>query len=167
MSNLAPQRNLFLGFRNHMFTLTIFFMKKINYRLLSFFVVLLCVFSNQVVFADIIIRKDNTDPATQPNNVVSAAKSLSMGSKANLSSAKSFIAVTADLSGSDLIVDFSSTVGTAVVSVVDQDGNVVYQTVVDTYSTPEVVIPVDGLSSGNYSLKISYGSTHLTGDFQL
>ena len=142
-------------------------MKKINFRLLSFFVVLLCVFSNQFVFADIILRKDNTDPASQPNNVVSASKSLSMLSKTSLSSANSLITVSADLSGSDLIVDFSTTVGTAVVSVVDQNGNVVYQTVVDTFSTPEVVIPVDGLSSGNYSLKISYGSTNLIGDFQL
>jgi hypothetical protein len=142
-------------------------MKKINFRLLSFFVVLICVFSNQVVFADIIIRKDNTDPTTQPNNIVSASKSLSMGSKTNLSSVNSLISVTADLIGSDLIVDFTSTVGTAFVSVVDQNGNVVYQTVVDTFSTPEVVIPVDGMSSGDYSLKISYGSTHLIGDFQL
>jgi hypothetical protein len=142
-------------------------MKKINFRLLSFFVVLICVFSNQVVFADIIIRKDNTDPTTQPNNIVSASKSLSMGSKTNLSSVNSLISVTADLIGSDLIVDFTSTVGTAFVSVVDQNGNVVYQTVVDTFSTPEVVIPVDGLSSGDYSLKIVYGTTHLIGDFQL
>ena len=142
-------------------------MKKINFRLLSFFVVLICVFSNQVVFADIIIRKDNTDPTTQPNNIVSASKSLSMGSKSNLSSVNSLISVTADLIGSDLIVDFTSTVGTAFVSVVDQNGNVVYQTVVDTFSTPEVVIPVDGLSSGDYSLKIVYGTTHLIGDFQL
>ena len=142
-------------------------MKKINFRLLSFFVVLLCVFSNQVVFADIIIRKDNPDPATQPNNIVSAFSSFSLGTKANSYSAKSIIPVTADLIGSDLIVDFSSTVGTAIVSVVDQNGNVMYQTVVDTFSSPEVIIPVDGLSSGNYSVKIAYGSTKLIGDFQL
>jgi hypothetical protein len=133
-------------------------MKKINFRLLSFFVVLICVFSNQVVFADIIIRKDG-DTGSQPN-VLSA-------SKMNSFSSTFIIPVTADIIGSDLIVDFTTTVGTAVVSVVDQNGNVVYQTVVDTFSTPEVVIPVDGMSSGDYSLKISYGSTHLIGDFQL
>ena len=133
-------------------------MKKINFRLLSFFVVLICVFSNQVVFADIIIRKDG-DTGSQPN-VLSA-------SKMNSFSSTFIIPVTADIIGADLIVDFTTTVGTAVVSVVDQNGNVVYQTVVDTFSTPEVVIPVDGMSSGDYSLKISYGSTHLIGDFQL
>jgi hypothetical protein len=138
-------------------------MKKINYRLLSFFVVLICVFSNQVVFADIIIRKD--DP--QQGGVANIASTKLSALKSNALQSQFVIPVTADIIGTDLIVDFTTTVGTAVVSVVDQNGNVVYQTVVDTFSTPEVVIPVDELSSGNYSLKISYGSTHLIGDFQL
>jgi len=134
-------------------------MKKINFRFLGLFVVFLFVFSNQVVFADILIRKDNTDPTVQP---MGAARMSILSS-----SSKTYIQVTADVSGSDLIVDFNSTVGTAFVSVVDQSGNVVYQTAVDTFSTSELVIPLDGLSSGNYSLKISYGSTKLIGDFQL
>jgi len=121
--------------------------------------VFLSVFSNQVVFADIILRKDDPAPGGSPN-VLSANRTFSLSSK-------SIIAVTADVSGSDLIVDFNSTVGTAFVSVVDQSGNVVYQTTVDSFSTSELVIPLDGLSSGNYSLKISYGSTKLIGDFQL
>lgn len=125
--------------------------------------VLLCVLSSQFVFGDIILKKD--DPTIQPNvvtmNSMTKTKSLST------TSASSYIPVTADLVGSDLIVDFGSSVGTAYVSVVDQSGNVVYSTVVDTYTTSEVVIPVDGLSSGKYSLKISYGTTRLTGDFQL
>jgi len=144
-------------------------MKKINFKFLGIFIVLLCVFSNQVFAELIIIRKD--DPAQGgSSNVVSASKSTSLKSSllksASLQS-QFVVPVTADIIGSDLIVDFTSTVGTASVSVVDQNGNVVYQTVVDTFSTPEVVIPVDGLSSGNYSLKISYGSTNLIGDFQL
>ena len=144
-------------------------MKKINFKFLGIFIVLLCVFSNQVFAELIIIRKD--DPAQGgSSNVVSASKSTSLKSSllksASLQS-QFVVPVTADIIGSDLIVDFTSTVGTASVSVVDQNGNVVYQTVVDTYSTPEVVIPVDVLSSGDYSLKISYGSTHLIGDFQL
>jgi len=139
-------------------------MKKINFRLLSFFVVLICVFSNQVVFADIFLKKD--DPAPGGGSNVASASKISSLKSASLQS-QFVIPVTADIIGSDLIVDFTTTVGTAVVSVVDQNGNVVYQTVVDTFSTPEVVIPVDGMSSGDYSLKISYGSTHLIGDFQL
>ena len=134
-------------------------MKKINFRFLGLFVLLLSVFSNQVVFADIIIRKDDPAPGGVPNNILSK-RTLSLSST-------SFISVTADLVGTDLIVDFGTSVGTALVSVVDQDGNVVYQTSVDTFSTSEVIIPVDGLSTGKYSVKISYGSTKLIGDFKL
>jgi len=134
-------------------------MKKINFRLLAFFVVLLSVFSNQVVFAEIVIRKDEQGPSTTPT-VQSRLKAFSLSSTA-------FIAVTADVIGSDLIVDFGTSVGTALVSVVDQNGNVVYQSSVDTFSTSEVIIPVDGLSTGKYSVKISYGSTKLIGDFNL
>ena len=134
-------------------------MKKINFKFLGLFVLLLSVFSNQVVFADIIIRKDD-GTGLQPNNVLSKSKALSLSST-------SFIAVTADVVGTDLIVDFNSSVGTAFVSIVDQNGNVVSQTSVDTFSTSEVIIPVDGLSTGKYSVKISYGSTKLIGNFNL
>jgi hypothetical protein len=134
-------------------------MKKINFRLSGLFVLFLCIFSNQVVFADIIIRKDDPAPGTSPN-VYSSARTFSLSST-------SLISVTADLIGTDLVVDFNSTVGTAFVSVVDNNGNVVYQTTVDTFSSPELVIPVDTFEKGKYSLKISYGSTKLIGDFKL
>ena len=134
-------------------------MKKINFRFFSILIVLLSLLSVQDLFSAIIIRKDDPDPGSVPMGVARMS-SLS-------SSSKTYIQVTADVSGSDLIVDFNSTVGTAFVSVVDQSGNVVYQTTVDTFTTSELVIPLDGLSSGNYSLKISYGSTKLIGDFQL
>jgi len=134
-------------------------MKKINFKFLGLLVLLLSVFSNQVVFADIIIRKDD-GTGLQPNNVLSKSKAMSLSSTA-------FIAVTADVVGTDLIVDFGTSVGTALVSVVDQNGNVVSQTSVDTFSTSEVIIPVDGLSTGKYSVKISYGSTKLIGNFNL
>jgi hypothetical protein len=139
-------------------------MKKINFKFFGIFIVLLCVFSNQVFAELIIIRKD--DPAPGGGSNVASATKLSSLKSLSLQS-QFVIPVTADITGSDLIVDFTTTVGTANVSVVDQNGNIVYQTVVDTSSTPEIVIPVDGLSSGDYSLKISYGSTDLIGDFQL
>jgi len=134
-------------------------MKKINFRLSGLFVLFLCIFSNQVVFADIVLKKDDPAPGGVPNNITSF-RSFSLSST-------SFISVTADLIGSDLIVDFNSKVGTAFVSVVDNSGNIVYQTTVDTFSSPELVIPVDTMNSGKYTLKISYGSTKLIGDFKL
>ncbi|MDD4968255.1 MAG: DUF3244 domain-containing protein [Paludibacter sp.] len=143
-------------------------MKKINFKLLGFFIVSLSLFTNQVVYADILIRKDDPAPGGG-SNIATQSYSLSTttSTKTYSSSTKFVIPVTADVVGSELFVDFTISVGTAYVSVVDANGSVVYQTAVDTYSTPEVVIPVDGLSSGKYSLKISYGSTSLTGNFQL
>ena len=132
-------------------------MKKFKF---SGVLVLLCIFSSQLVFGDIILKKD--DPTIQPNGPAMATMS-----KAKSLSFSTYVPVTATVVGTELIVDFTTTVGTAYVSVVDQSGNVVYSTVVDTFSTSEVLIPVDGLSSGKYSLKISYGTTRLTGDFQL
>ena len=129
-------------------------MKKFKFSSL----IILCFFAVQFVDGQIIIRKD--DPSIQPNGVAKLGVT-------SFSTKTAFIPVTADVVGTELIVDFTSTVGTAYVSVVDHSGNVVYQTVVDTFSTSEVIIPVDGLSSGKYSLKISYGTTKLTGDFQL
>ena len=131
-------------------------MKKFKFS--GLFILLLCVFANQFVFGDIIIKKD--DPGTGTLCPLSFSKARTLTSS-------TYIPVTANVVGTELIVDFTTTVGTAYVSVVDQSGNVVYSTVVDTFSTSEVVIPVDGLSSGKYSLKISYGTTRLTGDFQL
>jgi len=139
-------------------------MKKINYKLLCFFIVSISLFTNQVAFSQILIRKDDPAPGTSPN-VLSMSKTSSATTYSL--STRSFIPVSANVVGTELFVDFSTTVGTAFVSVVDYNGNVVYQTVVDTYSTDEVAIPIDGLSSGNYSLKISYGSTHLIGNFKL
>lgn len=143
-------------------------MKKINFKLLGFFIVSLSLFTNQVVFADILIKRDDPAPGGG-SNIATQSYSLSTttSTKTYSSRTKFFIPVTADVVGTELIVDFTTSVGTAYVSVVDANGSVVYQTVVDTYSTPEVVIPIDGLSSGKYSLKISYSSTNLTGDFQL
>jgi hypothetical protein len=137
------------------------FMKKFK---LSGVFILFCVFSSQFVFGDIILKKD--EPSIQPNNVTSMS-SMTKSKSTSSTSSSSYIPVSANIVGSELFVDFSSIVGTAYVSVVDNNGNVVYQTVVDTFSSSEVVIPVDGMSSGNYSLKISYGSTKLTGSFQL
>ena len=137
-------------------SIKIIFMKKIKFS--GFAVLFLFVLTSQFVKGDIIIRKDETGTGTLAP--AKAQTFTSISSKIN-------IPVTADVVGSELIVDFPTAVGTAYVSVVDNSGNVVFQTVVDTFSTSEVAIPVDGMGSGKYSLKISYGSTRLIGDFRL
>jgi len=125
---------------------------------------LLFVFAIQFIKADIIIRKDDPGTGTLSPNVSLMSSMLKTKSA---STSLLAIPVSADIFGSELIVDFTSIVGTATVSVVDAKGFVVYQTTVNTFTTSEVAIPVEGLSSGKYSLKISYGTTKLTGSFQL
>ena len=134
-------------------------MKKIKPTLLN--LLMFCAFALplQSLFAvDVPLKKDETGPGTMINSPALRTAAFKT---------QIVISVTADLIGTDLIVDFSTTVGTAFVSVVDQNGNVVSQSTVDTFSTQEVIIPVDGLSSGKYSVKIVYGSTNLIGDFKL
>jgi len=146
-------------------TYNIIFMKRINFRLLGFFVVFIFAFSNQVLSGDILIRRDG-DTGSIPM-VLSMSSLSTTTTKTSFSTFKSVITVSADVIGSELFVDFGTKVGTAYVSVVDMNGSIVYQTAVDTYSTQEVTIPLDGLSSGKYSVKIAYGSTKLIGDFKL
>jgi len=140
-------------------------MKSLKFLCVSF----LCIFANQFAWGDILIRKDPDLPTqpNQPNIVTSLSSSLLKTKSVSTSLSIVSIPVTADIINSELIVDFTSIVGTATVSVVDANGYVVYQTNVDTFTTSEVAIPLDGLSSGKYSLKISYGTTKLTGNFQL
>ena len=138
-------------------SLKIIFMKK--FKLSVSFIFCFFVFGIQNVFSgDIPLKKD--DPSIQPNGFARLSTS-------SLSTKTTFIPVNAEVIGNELIVDFTTAVGTAYVSVVDLSGNVVYQTVVDTFSTQELVIPVDGLSTGKYILRISYGTTKLSGSFQL
>lgn len=138
-------------------------MKK-NYSRLFYFVFLLVNFLSvqNILATDPPLKKDDDGPGSVTNNV-STMSSLSRTTISVLTT----IDVTANLEATELYVDFNSPVGTAVVSIVDSNGQVVYQTTVDTYSTPEVIIPVDGLDSVDYSLKISYDSTNLIGDFRL
>ncbi|HET7733158.1 MAG TPA: DUF3244 domain-containing protein [Paludibacter sp.] len=75
--------------------------------------------------------------------------------------------VTYDIIGSNLAVCFNSKIGTATVSVEDQYGNVVYQSVVNTNTQSVLYIPVQGLEIGSYVLKVTSSSTNFIGAFQL
>lgn len=77
------------------------------------------------------------------------------------------IPVSAVLNDPELAIYFESPVGTATISVYDEFDQLVYQEMVDTYSTPDVVISVANWESGNYRLNITYGSTNLHGEFLL
>lgn len=141
-------------------------MKTINLRSQGTFVFLLCVFSTLSVFAEIPLKKDDPEPGTLPNAIVpSSLKTSSL--KTTSLKVQTIIPVTADVINGELGVFFNSPVGIATVSVVDQYGNVVELTTIDTNSSSELYISTDGWDAGVYTLKISYGTTHLIGEFQL
>jgi hypothetical protein len=129
-------------------------MKKINFSLCSIFVMLICLFSVQTVFAvDVPLKNGETGAGTMPSM---------------LSRSKSTITpVAVSLDDTELGIFFNKSVGVAQVTIVDETGSVVYQEVIDSNSTTETYIEVGGFDSGNYSLQITYGSTKLVGTFQL
>jgi len=107
----------------------------------------------QVSFAtDIIIRKDSQSPPPQP-----MPNSVTIGD----------IPVTATIDNTDLTVYFDWAVGDAIVTVYNSANQVVSQQTVDTSSTLEVAMSLSNQSSGDYVVRISYGTTHLIGDFQI
>ena len=106
----------------------------------------------QVSFAtNILIRKDNSVPP--PDRLLSTLNTL--------------YPVSATIVGTDLTVYFDSEVGVATVTVYDSANQVVSQQTVDTSSTLEVAMSLSNQSSGDYVVRISYGTTHLIGDFQI
>jgi len=129
-------------------------MKKINFSLCGIFMMLVCFFSVQTVFAvDVPLKNGETGAGTMPSM---------------LSRSKSTITpVAVSLDDTELGIFFNKSGGDAQVTIVDETGNVVYQEVIDSNSTTETYIEVGGFDSGNYSLQITYGSTKLLGTFQL
>jgi hypothetical protein len=75
------------------------------------------------------------------------------------------IPVSATISETELSVYFDSPVGNATITVYDANDNVVSQEMVDTYSTTEVFLATDIWLRGNYTIKVSYGTTTLSGIF--
>jgi len=106
----------------------------------------------QVSFAtNILIRKDNSVPP--PDRLLSTLNTL--------------YPVSATIVGTDLTVYFDSEVGVATVTVYDSANQVVSQQTVDTSTRLEVDMSLSNQSSGDYVVRISYGTTHLIGDFQI
>lgn len=135
-------------------------MKTIQFKMFTILFMFFSLVQIQAVFGadDLPLKKDD-GTGTIPN-IVTQSRMLSKTSSA-------IIPVSASINGTELYVDFATSVGTAYISVVDANGSIVYQTVADTFTSPEITIPLDGLTGGNYSLKITYGTTKLIGVFQL
>lgn len=79
----------------------------------------------------------------------------------------SYIPVTATVDETELAVYFDMSVGSATITVYDDMQQIVSQQTVDNTSISEVFIPTNTWTAGSYILSISYGTTYLTGDFQI
>ena len=77
------------------------------------------------------------------------------------------IPVTVDLSSTDLYLNFTNCVGVATITVTDSNGIIVQQELIDTNSTNELYIPLDGWDTGVYTVTISYSSITLRCGFAI
>jgi len=77
------------------------------------------------------------------------------------------IPVTVDLSSTDIFINFTNSVGIAVVTIKDSEGSIVSQELLDTDSESELYISIEDWDSGDYTITIEYGSTTLNGEFSL
>ena len=124
-------------------------MKKINSRLFSIFMLVFCVLSVQSVFAvEVPLKKDNP-------------------TQGSMTKSTSTLPVSVSINDTEFGIVFSKSVGVANITIEDQNGNVVYQDVLNTNSTRTTYIETGGFDSGNYTVTISYSTTSLVGDFQL
>lgn len=125
-------------------------MKKLNSILCVALMTLFFIFSSQAVYAgQVLLRPDGQlIPNNQPKAPVRIALDVTQNE-------------------TDITLNFLYPVGIAQVTLENENGDVVYQEAVNTYSTLDAAIDTQNLDGGVYTLKISYGSTNLVGDFEL
>lgn len=63
-------------------------------------------------------------------------------------------------------VDFISTLGTVVISIYDETGNIVYQQLVIAAAGQRLLIDISLFDEGNYTIEIDNSQTHLSGNFE-
>lgn len=122
------------------------------------FVILATLVFSQFVFAGVPLKGD-TDPGSVPHAPASSTTFSEMSASMN--------DITIDMLGNGLIVSFNSPIGIATATIKDINGNIAYQTTVDTNSTSEVIVPIDLLDKGDYTVTVAYGSTVYTEQIQL
>lgn len=77
------------------------------------------------------------------------------------------IPVTVDLSSTDIFINFTSSVGIAIITIKDSEGSIVTQELMDTDSESELYISIEDLDGDDYIITIEYGSTTLNGEFSI
>jgi len=127
-------------------------MKTLNSFLFSILLLLLCSLPFQTTLAGNVPLKPDLDPNT---------------TKGTYQMAPIHIALEVSQNETDVTLNFLYPVGAAQVTVENENGEVVCQEAVDTFTTLDAFIDTQNFDGGVYTLKISYGSTNLEGEFEL
>ena len=75
--------------------------------------------------------------------------------------------IDAFIDGDYLYMNFDVPVGVATITITDQTGAVVYREEADTFTNLNVIIPIDILDGGSYTITVQYLSTTATGELNL
>ena len=97
------------------------------------------------------LKKDNPNPGSEPDYNLAPVS----------------IALEVTQNETDVTLNFLYPVDAAQVKVENESGEVVYMETVDTFTTLDAAIDTQNFDGGVYTLKISYGSTNLVGEFEL
>ena len=131
-------------------------MKKFNSTICSLSLLLLCLFTPQLLMRssahDVLLHKDNSTPPQPGRNYAPSA----------------FVTTTGvTLEDSVLTVDFGYPTGTVTVVVYDESNQIVCIETVDTLTTPTFSALTDNWDGGTYTIAITCADTTLRGDFDL
>lgn len=119
-------------------------------KLIILFSFLLVLFTNSIVAStiEIYIFKDPDPPGPRPLSLT-------------------LIPVSASVDETDLAIYFDWSVGFATITVYNASNQIVDQVVVNTNVNSEVFMPIDLWDNGAYTMKITYGTTTLRGNFNI
>ena len=131
-------------------------MKKFNSTIWSLSLLLLCLFTPQLLITssahDILLHKDDATPPQPGRNYAPSA----------------FVTTTGvSIDDSVLTVDFGYPTGTVTVVVYDESNQIVCLETVDTLTTPTFSTPTDNWDEGNYTINVTCANITLYGDFNL
>lgn len=99
----------------------------------------------------VLLKKDSSTAGTEPDYNLAPVR----------------IALDVTQNETDVTLNFLYPVGAAQVTIENENGDVIYQEAVDTFTSLDALIDTQNLDGGVYTLKISYGSTDLVGEFEL
>lgn len=75
--------------------------------------------------------------------------------------------VSVDQSNTDLYLNFAKPEGLSVITIKDSNGSVVQREFVDTDSEEDLLLPIDNMDSGNYTITIISRTKPLKGEFKI